>query len=184
MKHIIVNIRGNSGSGKTTLARAFWALAIGGPEVYSDEPDQLFHYAGQSWALLGKYATACGGCDSIPTQAEIVRRVEYYTRNKMNVFLEGLLMSGMYGTVGKYSEQFGDRWIFAFLDTPLEQCLKHIRMRRKAAGNDKPLNETNTRARHVTIARTQERIAAMGRRVVTLKWDKDPLKQLLKEIAK
>ena len=181
---LIINVRGNSGSGKTHLTREFMKLCkpMKLTEPISDQ-DQFLTYKGQPWVVLGRYETACGGCDTIKTQCEIVRRVEAYHRMHANIWLEGLLMSGMYGAVGACSELFADTWVFAFLDTPLNKCLQRIRQRHKAAGNLKPLNETNTRVRHMTIQRTQERITAMGRRVVVLDHTK-ALEQLLKIIKK
>ncbi len=184
MKPLIINVRGNSGSGKTHLAREFMALCTP-PEswINEGEPDQSLVYKGQFWVVLGKYHNACGGADGIHMQAEIVRRIKFYNKEGANVFVEGLLMSGMYGTVGKFSERFGDRWVFAFLNTPLELCLRRVQLRRDAAGNEKPFNPANTERRHDVIARTRLRIHDMGRRVVDLDY-KDPLEQLLKIIRK
>lgn len=184
MNPLIINPRGNSGSGKTYLTRLFMAeckpVKILGT---FHEDDQFFRYQGKTWAVLGRYGNVCGGCDTIKTQVEIVRRVTMYADQNMNVWLEGLIMSTIYGTVGEFSERFGNRWVFAYLDTPLSVCLKRIYARRKAAKNDKPFNENNTRNRDATILRNREIALIHERRVIDLPY-RDPLSPLLKLIRK
>lgn len=177
---LIINIRGNSGSGKTHTTRLFLERAT---YVNATESDQLICFGKQEWAVLGRYSNACGGADGIHTQQEIINRVERYTKDGINVWLEGLIMSTIYGSVGAYSEKFGDRWVFAYLQPPIEECIRRIKARRAAAGNTKPLNETNTRNRVSTIARNREIVLSHGRRVLDLDW-RDPLPALLKIIRK
>jgi thymidylate kinase len=179
---MIINLRGNSGSGKTTLARAFMEKCRRINDLPSD-PDQCLKFGKQYWIVLGRYANACGGCDTIKTQQEIIDRVERYTKDGFNVLLEGLILSTIYGSVGAYSEKFGDRWVFAYLQPPIEECIRRIKARRKAAGNTKPLNEANTRARFATIQRNKEIVLEHGRRVVELDWS-DPLPELLKIVRR
>lgn len=176
---LIINLRGNSGSGKTHTTRAFMALG----KVAQVENDQFVTYGKQRWVVLGRYGNACGGCDTIKTQQEIIDRVENYTAQGCNVWLEGLILSTIYGSVGAYSERFGDRWVFAYLQPPIEECVRRIKARRKAAGNAKPLNELNTRNRVTTIERNKQIVRERGRRVVELDW-RDPLPALLKIIKK
>lgn len=179
---MIINIRGNSGSGKTTLTRAFMSMSSE-YEPGSDEPDQLLRISGRRWAILGRYLNECGGCDTIKTQAEIIKRVRYYTKEGMNVWLEGLILSTIYGSVGAFSESYGNDWVFAYLDTPLDVCLKRVLARRKRAGNTKPFNEKNTVARDATIKRNREIVLSHGRRVVDLPYQ-NALSPLLKIIRK
>lgn len=179
MKPLIINLRGNSGSGKTHTTRAFMALG----KVAQVENDQFVTYGKQRWVVLGRYSNACGGCDTIKTQQEIIDRVENYAAQGCNVWLEGLILSTIYGSVGAYSEKFGDRWVFTYLQPPIEECIRRIKARRRAAGNLKPLNETNTRNRVATIERNKQIVREHGRRVVELDWQ-DPLPALLKIIKK
>jgi hypothetical protein len=137
----------------------------------------------QHWVVLGRYGNACGGCDTIKTQQEIIDRVEFFSSNGCNVWLEGLILSTIYGSVGAYSEKFGNAWVFAYLQPPIEECIRRIKARRAEAGNLKPLNETNTRARVKTIERNKEIVLSHGRRVVELDW-RDPLPALLKIVKK
>lgn len=182
MKPLIVNLRGNSGSGKTHTTREFFKKCKLFRAI-NDGKDCEMVFGKQSWVVLGKYTNVCGGVDTIKTQQEIIDRVKFYTDRKYNVWCEGLIMSTIYGTVGAYSEQFKDRWIFAILQPPLEILLSRIKVRRKEAGNFKPLNEENTRKRVATIARNVEILKEHNRRVVILNWN-SPLSELLKIIKK
>jgi hypothetical protein len=180
MKPLIINVRGNSGSGKTHLTREFMKLAS---YVNNTEPDVTFIHNKKEWAVLGRYGNVCGGCDTIKTQREIANRVAQYTKDGINVWLEGLILSTIYGTVGEFSEQFSDHWVFAYLDTPPYICYERILKRRAEAGNTKPFNQKNTSARFSTIVRNREIVEAHGRRVITLPWAA-PLPPLLKIIRK
>lgn len=179
---LVINLRGNSGSGKTYLTREFmrscksFSPSLPGPAL----DDQFFLFGRQKWVVLGRYGNACGGCDTIKTQQEIIDRVECYTNLGFNVWLEGLIMSTIYGTVGAYSEQFGDRWVFAYLFPPIETCIQRIKARRKKVGNLKPLNEVNTRNREATIVRNHEKVVnEFHRRAIIL-----PLHNSLEPILK
>lgn len=183
---LVINIRGNSGSGKTTLARAFMRLGhnlethqIAG----ANNGDTVFKLGNQAWAVIGKYDNVCGGTDTIKTQQQIIDRVEFYVMRKYRIWFEGLIVSTIYGAIGAYSEKFKDRWIFAYLDTPLNVCLERVLQRRAAAGNTKPFNDTNTRNRAATIARNREIVLSKGRRVVDLPYQ-NALAPLLEIIRK
>ncbi len=179
---MIVNVRGNSGSGKTWLTREFMKVCQH-PKLINEGQDIQMEYRKKTWVVLGRYTTACGGADTVKTQQEIVDRVERYTGKRYNVWLEGLLMSTVYGTIGTYSEKFGPRWLFVYLDTPLEVSIARIKARRVQAGNTKPLNETNTRNRDATIKRNREIVLEHGRRVIDVSY-KNPLPALLTRIWK
>lgn len=182
MKPLIVNIRGNSGSGKTWLTREFMKVCQH-PKPLNDGEDTLMEYRKKKWVVLGRYTNACGGCDTIKTQQEIIDRVETYSKKGYNVWLEGLIMSTIYGSVGAYSEKFGDRWLFVYLDTPLELSIARIKARRKEAGTTKPLNETNTRNRDETIKRNRQIVLEHKRRVMDVSCQ-NPLPSILATIWK
>ena len=180
-KPIVINVRGNSGSGKTHLTREFMKLCK--PLEGDFQQDNGFQFGRQRWVVLGRYSNVCGGCDTIKTQQEVVDRVRAYTDRKFNVWCEGLIMSTIYGTVGAYSEQFEDRWVFAYLLTPLDVCLQRIYKRREQAGQIKLFNELNTCNRVYSIESSRMKCVDRGRRVVDLDWHK-PLPQLLTIIRK
>lgn len=187
VKPLIINLRGNSGAGKTYWTREF--MKQGSFESSKSwnatwkNYDTVGDYKGQDWAVLGSYSNTCGGCDTIKTQAEIVERISCYVKDGFNVWLEGLILSTIYGTVGAFSERFEDRWVFAYLQPPIDVLIARIQARRAAAGNLKPLNEANTRARVATIERNKAIVRSHGRRVVELNWEK-PLPELLKLVKK
>lgn len=190
MSHLIINLRGTSGSGKTTVVRQIMEQAksvvpirnptnIGSDKPYGYEitmPNKLRMYA------IGSYENTCGGCDTIKTQAEIIERLEYFAPNG-HVLVEGLILSTIYGSVGEWSEPYGDKFIFAYLSTPVKECVKRVLARRKAAGNDKPFNERNTVDRYTTILRNKEIAESKGRRTVMLDW-KHPTTQVLELFEK
>lgn len=211
-RNMIVNIRGTSGSGKTHLVRELMAAMTdvgsiqngGKVEGYRGHlryPD-IETRAGlvedvHTISILGKYETACGGCDTIKTQAEILGRVSSYSTIGSVVF-EGLLISVIfesyrqlascwntpYFTMEKHMVKALRReletfppFVFAFLDTPLNVCIDRVKARRLAAGNTKPLDETNTRAKWDTCRRVAEKFKEAGQPVVWLDYT-DALSQL------
>lgn len=151
---MVINVRGTSGSGKTTLVRGLMSLGekvplIGStgthkrPEAYqvvniSEKPD-LF--------VIGSYENVCGGCDAISTQDEICRRVRLYAPQG-NTVMEGLLMSHLFSRYRDLDRelnhttsdrfQCGIKFVWAFLDTPLEVCLDRVKARRQARYDAKP----------------------------------------------
>lgn len=144
---MIINLRGTSGSGKSTAVR--YVMAGGSvSEVRADPVDK--HPIGYAVSgavdgvvsVVGKYTTACGGCDTIKTQDEICGRVRRFATDG-HVLFEGLLISHLFSRYAALSDELGGI-CFGFLDTPLEVCLERVRARRAARGNTKPLNEKNT----------------------------------------
>lgn len=162
MKSLIVKLHGTSGSGKTTVARE---LMQGGHVVPVLNPANR---KVESYiltrpelkgiiAILGPYTATCGGLDSISNVNTHIELLMSWGQAG-HVFYEGLLGSEYYGRIGAASEQFGDRHLFAFLDTPIDLCVERVKARRLAKGNTKPLNEDNTRGRVAKIERLRYRL--------------------------
>jgi thymidylate kinase len=159
----IIKLHGTSGSGKTTVARELMRsdlnprhllnAASRKPEAYEVSVPGLKNLL----YILGPYTATCGGLDSLSDVNDHIRLLEHYGKIG-HVFYEGLLGSEYYGRIGKVSEQFGDRHIFAFLDTPIEVCLERVQARRLAKGNTKPLNPANTVGRVAKIERLRYRL--------------------------
>lgn len=146
MTHCILRISGTFGSGKTTAARGF--LKYPHQEMLGSD-GKLKGYKIDAGLrspvfLLGSYRNVCGGCDGIPTQAEIANRV-LRAHPAGHVLYEGALVSGagLAGAVTMATQPTGCS-VYAFLDTPLELCIERVKGRREAAGNDKPFNPKNT----------------------------------------
>jgi hypothetical protein len=171
MEHLIVKIHGPSGAGKTTVVRRIMERAShvspfktsrGKIEAY-----RLDRPAGPPVYVLGSYANNCGGMDTVADAATAIEMVDRYAALG-HVLHEGLLQSTYYGAPGKASELYGDHYIFAFLDTPIDLCLDRVKARREENGSKNKFDPTLTIQKHETIRRLRNRLRTMGRRVVDL----------------
>jgi hypothetical protein len=120
----------------------------------------------KSLYVLGLYNSQCGGCDTL-TAGQQISLIHHYA-SQGHVFYEGLLGSEYYGRLGEASEPYGNRHVFAFLDTPIELCIERVKARRLAKGNAKPLNEENTRNRVRKILMLRQKLITQGRVVVDI----------------
>lgn len=168
---MIINIRGTHGSGKSTVVRELLEEYAAEPDPGA-KPNKPFGYQfsvpglEQPVYAVGSYVQACGGCDGIQPYSDIWPRVERYA-GWGHVIFEGALISTNYGTIGKASEKYGDGFVFAFLDTPLDVCLERIKSRRAAKGNLKPLDPYQTTWKHKGILSLYDRFRTeRGRRTV------------------
>lgn len=181
---MIVNLRGNSGSGKSYVAGRLlevpgWTLDVG-PELTAvalrsrarsaREVVRGHLHLTSAVAIVGSYATGPGGgCDRIRTQDEVEARVRHYAALGFKVFFEGLLISGLWSRWPALDDALTSAgrgpYVWAYLETPLEECLDRIRRRRRAVGNEAPLDEQNTRNRVRSIERSRQRAEAQRRDV-------------------
>jgi hypothetical protein len=192
---MIVQIQGASGAGKSTLARLLMGHLekLGAErEVLRAKDGRVLGYGFHLWRrqrerslyFVGKYETPCGGCDQVGSSAEVARRVRMWA-DKGDVLFEGLLLSGGQGSLGRYMLGYGPRFAYAFLDTPLEKCLKRVQARRDARARKRglkrgePLNPKNTTSKWRACQRYVEKAKALGYRVEVL-GHRDPLPGLLK----
>lgn len=169
---MLVNLRGNSGSGKSTIVRAIMKKAIvEGLDRDSKMRPRNYRVVLKGFKkhlfVIGRYETQCGGVDTISSTAELFARVDKYAKQG-HVLFEGLLISSYWGSFGEWAKKYKGRIVFAYLDTPLEECLARVTQRRIVAGNIKPFNETNTRRRAASIEATKARAIADGQRIVTI----------------
>jgi hypothetical protein len=178
----IIKLHGTSGSGKTTAARGLMPPShtqpipgrTGRPEAYKVLHPELK----QPLYVLGPYTVKCGGLDSVGDAKEHIVLLNRYAPLG-HVLYEGLLGSEYYGGIGKASEQYGDRHIFAFLDTPIAECVKRVVARRLEAGNEKLFDPTNTVKRVSKIDRLKWKLQhELKREVVSLNY-LTPVAQLL-----
>lgn len=146
----VIQLRGTSGSGKTTAMKHMLELTGATPLLYaqtqSRNPNQqkVRVYKGRLDGarvyILGDYSPhrSAGGCDTIPKIEDVIELTKAYgTRHRSVLLLEGLLLAHSWGAFGEYAhESFGERYINAFLDTPVEKCLKRVVKRRAARGQD------------------------------------------------
>lgn len=163
----VIQIRGTSGSGKTTVMRDIMdAWCYRWTPVYRQGRRKPLYYldSEQSVVVLGHYEdTACGGCDTIGSARVVTELVEYVLdlHKPAHVLCEGLLLSEDV----KWAKYLNAGLTVVkpiFLTTPLEQCLRQIEGRRKAAGNAKPLNPANTINRVRVIERARLKLTEAG----------------------
>lgn len=170
-----INIRGCNGSGKTTLLRSL-ARDPGCFVVEASVPDHNpipITYTPNGWAIIGDYTPASDGCvtaglDRIKTQAAAKAVIEFAGSNSAldAVLFEGIVVSTIYGPWHEWSRANGGM-IWAFLDTPLDVCLKRIQER----NGGKPIKEDQVAAKFKTIARVREKALADGEKVRDIHWE-------------
>lgn len=173
MPKVIVSLRGTHGSGKSSVVSKILQKYGCTPVNDSAKPKKPLGYHVQLPTgllfVVGSYATACGGCDAIQPYADIWPRIEEAADAGDHVLFEGALVSSSYGNIGRSSEKYGDAVKFAFLDTPLDVCLKRIAQRRAAKGNFEPVDPANTKHKFHSVAKSVEKIKTeFGRRVVII----------------
>ena len=180
---MIINIRGTHGSGKSTVIRQMI-------QRYGSDPTKCQIGDGRKVCgysvpspfgtirVVGSYRNECGGCDGIQPYANIWPRVVDYA-NGAHVLFEGALVSNSYGNIGRDSEVYGDDFVFAFLDTPLEVCIERIMQRRAAKGNTKPFDPNKSVVRiYKSNESVLRKVKELGRRYVILNHQR-PLPQVI-----
>lgn len=172
----IVNLRGTHGSGKSTVATQILAMFPNDPYGSGRKPDGYTVFlprTRKTLAIVGSYATACGGCDGIQPYADIWPRVEAAAADHDHVLFEGALISTTYGSIGLASEPLGGDFVFAFLDTPQEVAVARVNQRRAARGAAPLADPKNVVEKWATIDRLHYRLATgnladKGRRVAVI----------------
>jgi len=183
MSYKIVKLHGCSGAGKTTVARALMQSASEITVVTKDGSKKPEAYvciiAGYDAPVivLGSYESNCGGMDTVSSAAQAIDMVKYYHPSG-HILHEGLLQSTYYGAMGKDSEQYGDDYIYAFLDTPILTCLDRVTRRRDVMKSKNKFDPQLTIDKYNTIERLKAKCVVNGRRVVTFDHAGDPLGQL------
>ena len=154
---MIIQIRGTSGSGKTTVMRQVMKEFQWTPHYQEGRKKPLWYKSNHGVYLLGHYESACGGCDTIGSARQVYNLIQEQIPRGVTIICEGLLLS----EDTKWSRQLPDLRV-VFLTTSLGGCLERIMMRRKKAGNDKPLNPTNTTNRVKVIERARLKLESEG----------------------
>lgn len=137
---LVVKVGGCNGSGKTSVARALMDLVGCTPLEY--KKDKPYVYAsgqrpdlkGHRLVVLGSYGSVCGGMDTISDKDERLQLVRDYARplTANVVFYEGLITGKTYGAMGAMSDEPTQkgRWLYTFMDTPFEVCVRRVMSRR------------------------------------------------------
>jgi GNAT superfamily N-acetyltransferase len=142
----IINLRGTNGSGKSTIVQELMEHFGIAKILRRKENDRIWAYRLKSKRplyILGRYDTACGGCDVFQNLDMVVDGIRKLSK-KGDVIFEGILISGGSGRwVALQHELKHTHMIFGILDTPLEKCINRVLRRRKKKGNKKPFNSKN-----------------------------------------
>lgn len=160
---MLIQIRGTSGSGKSFIVNKLMNKYKFKPIC---EKGEIMGYLCKDLNLfiVGRYTTACGGCDSVPTQDEICRRIKIGLKKGYNVLFEGLICSHIaerYAKLYKDCIKRGISVTYVFLDTPLEKCRQNINKRRAKAGKP-PVTAKNTEKDYISTHRSRENMLNMG----------------------
>src|SRR5690242_7858549 len=170
---MIINIRGTNGSGKSTLVTSL--MRTYGTVSLEVEGKAIGYYSNSLSAyFVGRYATACGGCDTIKTQAETKQRVADWSQSG-DVIFEGILVSTIFGPWLEFSKNHGGM-IWAFLDTPLELCLERIQIR----NGGKPIKTDQVKAKWEGMLRIADKARTAGERVIVID-HRSPAESLMRQ---
>lgn len=158
---MIINIRGTNGAGKSTLMREIMeAWGPTEPLIGPDGKEEAYLVKGVNAVVIGRYTTACGGCDTIKTQDESKARILKYAERGHDVLFEGILISTIFGPWLEFSRANGGM-VWAFMDTPLNVCLARIQKR----NGGKPVKEDQVKGKYDGMARIAAKAAAAGEKV-------------------
>lgn len=182
MSYNAVNIRGTSGSGKSTVAsRLIERLVLDGHEneqvkaVLGGRERVAGHQVGPVF-FLGKYATDCGGVDSMSWKgaADDICDLVHHKLQFGHVVFEGLMVSSWgTGRLLDLWERCGKSVHVLMLTTPLEECLRSVNLRRQrraeALGKEySPVNPENTTAKYHGSLKGAENLIKRGMSTVQM----------------
>lgn len=182
----VVLLKGTSGSGKTYIAEQIIAaleakavvtnwFGLGpkgklGGTVYQNEQ-------GLRTAVLGRYESACGGCDSMSWKGaadDIEAKIKELVADGYDVFFEGLIVAtwGVDRMI-RVGNLLNTDFYVVHLTTPLETCISSVEARRaaraEAEGKElKPLDPANTASKHRSLQSTTRMQRDRGVRVEEL----------------
>ena len=150
----VFDIRGTHASGKSYLLSSLlknhkWLdiTGIAKTSKTGAERERVIGYSCKELdaAIVGTYSmeTMRGGCDLLFPE-EVVRRVQLFNEEYSVVFLEGILVAHTFQRYSDLADEIDD-YIFCFLDTPLNECIRRLDQRRSEMEESKkrPRNVTN-----------------------------------------
>jgi ABC-type cobalamin/Fe3+-siderophores transport system ATPase subunit len=170
---VILNIRGTNGSGKTTLARSLLDplttcdIVLDGIKCTTDGAERI--------ALIGPYLNKkTGGCDCISGFDNQRRAITIAAILYPHVVFEGVIVAGTYGSWAAYDDARGQDITWAFLNTPIEECLRRI----YARNGGKAFKEELVVSKMQGVNSARRKALAADRDVMDLHWLDDNTAQL------
>lgn len=134
---MILNIRGTNASGKTTIVKRLITELNGQPimgEEFGKERIMGYELDG-GVRVVGRYNVGCGGCDTFHTKTidgvkvkgvdTIEKLVQEWAGTGHHVVFEGLIVTSVFTRWVGLSQRTGGM-VWAFLDTPLEECRRRV----------------------------------------------------------
>lgn len=194
---VVVKLGGTNGSGKTSVARALISSMYMLPAEHRLlSGKKTLVYSGPEWVVLGSYKNSCGGMDTISDKFDRQQLVrQEIDAGAPVIFFEGLITGKTYGAFGAMSDEPAQKgkWIYAFMDTPFDVCVRRVMRRRMVAAQAKGIPccasfnaERTMRPTYKSVLATAKRAAAAGHKVVWLCHDLSPSQiadRLVKEVG-
>jgi hypothetical protein len=149
----VLTVRGTNGSGKSTLMRRVFE------KLGSKEPRFIpgrsipYYYLYEKAAVIGAYETMAGGCDTIPTVAEVYEIVKLIALSGKSVLFEGLLHSADI----IHTEKLPFKVHIIYLSTPEDVCIDSVKRRRAEAGNEKVFDPKNLQSKYRCVRQSIKR---------------------------
>jgi len=187
----VYDIRGTHGSGKSHIVHEL-LRRCGNDPIYATPGNPRSPIIGHAidkirTVVIGPYTKVCGGGDAVKNQEEVCSRVSRFVRDNIfqRVILEGSLVGHTYSRYAALADEIGrDRYTFLFLTTPLEECIRRVEARRKARGNDKPLDPKNIIKDHAcTQVKLYHKFTEAGYRTRQIPWEGDPVPYVLRQLG-
>ena len=161
---MVINLRGTSGSGKSTIVRRLMDLYPRKDPFFVTGRKRPMAYGchrsgGRSLWVVGHYETACGGCDTINGMETIYGLIREAIEMGYDVIFEGLIVASDVVRCVSLKEQ---GLLVLELDTTIDICVQSIQARRDARGDERQLNDGNTRYKMKCIAAQRPRFLSAG----------------------
>lgn len=172
---MIVNVRGTSGSGKSTLAHRLLDLYEQRIPLMGERKQPLGYTltaaSRPSLFVLGHYEIAGGGADNVSNRDRGFELLTNAVTTGLNVFWEGLIYSDDSAHTVELAKL--DKMHVILLTTPIQQCIDDINARRRLRGNDKKVDEKNTRKRIQPINNACDRLRLSALRIPIERLDRE-----------
>lgn len=171
---MIISIRGTSGSGKSTLVRRVMdEYVFKFPMAVEGRKQPLYYIMGhespdhRDLVVIGHYESPCGGCDTIESFDTVFELVSRFNDEGYDVLFEGVLLYCEIPRTVELVHNLNPFHVIA-LNTPLEECVHSINLRRAERGDWEPVNPLNTITKFNGTITSMEKLVGAG---VPVSWE-------------